>query len=198
MGNLEVIVGGMYSGKTEELIRRLRRASLGRQKVQVFKPRIDNRYHEQEVTSHDLNSVHAVPIEKPTEMLNLVKSDTKVVGIDEGQFFDATLVPVVQEILNRGTRVIVAGLDLDWKAQPFEPMPTLMALAEFVTKQRAVCHTCGEAASFTQRVARGEARVEVGSHGIYEARCRLHFRPEVSPPSPAATLDEPAQPTPLA
>lgn len=181
-GWIEVIVGGMFSGKTEELIRRLRRAELARQNIQVFKPQIDDRYHAEDVTSHNMNSMAAVPVEEAQEILDLISDRTQVVGIDEGQFFDVELVRVCQTLAERGVRVIVAGLDTDWQAKPFEPMPTLMAIAENVTKQHAVCVVCGNEASRTQRVAMREGQVVVGSHGIYEARCREHFKPEVVPP----------------
>lgn len=189
-GWIEVIVGGMYSGKTEELIKRLRRAELARQKIQVFKPAIDNRYHSEEVTSHDQNSIVAVPLKTAEEILERVKPDTQVVGIDEGQFFNVAVVSVVQTLAERGIRVLVAGLDTDWKAMPFEPMPTLMAIAEQVTKQHAVCVVCGEAASRTQRVIESSDQVVVGSHGMYEARCRTHFVPQVDRPYLASLKQE--------
>jgi thymidine kinase len=186
-GWIEVIVGGMYSGKTEELIRRLRRAEFARQPLQVFKPKIDSRYHAEYVTSHNQNSFPSQVIEKSHEILDLLRPETKIVGIDEGQFFDQELVNVVQILASRGLRVIIAGLDTDWKGQGFEPIPTLMAIAENVTKQQAVCVVCGGQACRTQRVAEKSAaasqdRVLVGSHGHYEARCREHFRPEVIEP----------------
>lgn len=188
-GWIEVVVGGMYSGKTEELIRRLRRAEFARQPLQVFKPKIDSRYHAEWVTSHNQNSFPSQVIENSQEILDLLKDETKIVGIDEGQFFDQGLVQVVQILADRGLRVIIAGLDTDWKGQPFEPMPTLMAIAENVTKQQAVCVVCGGQASRTQRVAPKESlssastdRVLVGSHSMYEARCRDHFKPEVLEP----------------
>jgi thymidine kinase len=186
-GWIEVVVGGMFSGKTEELIRRLRRAELGRQKIQVFKPVIDQRYSSEDVTSHNLSSIKSIPIQKSQEIWNHLKEDTQVVGIDEGQFFDFELVKVVQDLADRGMRVIIAGLDTDWQAQPFEPIPTLMAIAENVTKQHAVCVVCGNEASRTQRTGKLGAqtldRVLVGAHDSYEARCREHFRPEVVEPT---------------
>ena len=178
-GWIEVIVGGMFSGKTEELIRRLKRSEWARQKIQVFKPSIDNRYHEQNVTSHDQNSMSATPLSSSEDLWLHLDDDTQVVGIDEGQFFDSNLVKVCQDLAERGLRVIVAGLDLDWKAQPFEPMPTLMAIAENVTKQQAICIICGKAASRSQRLAGGESKIAVGAKDLYEARCREHFRPEI-------------------
>ena len=181
-GWVEVIVGGMYSGKTEELIRRLRRAELAKQKIQVFKPKIDDRYHKEDVTSHNLTSVPAKVISDAEEIWNWLKDDTQIVGIDEGQFFKQNLVEVVQTLAERGIRVLIAGLDTDWQANPFEPMPTLMAIAENVTKHHAVCVVCGESASRTQRVAHVDGKVVVGSHGLYEARCRQHFKPVVDAP----------------
>jgi thymidine kinase len=185
-GWVEVIVGGMFSGKTEELIRRLRRAEYARQKIQVFKPKIDDRYHAEDVTSHNQNSIQALPVSSSADIWNFLNDDTQVVGIDEGQFFDQGLVQVVQDLADRGIRVLIAGLDTDWQAKPFEPMPTLMAMAENVTKQHAVCMVCGALASRTQRIKcrdsnerQSEDRVLVGSQESYEARCRDHFKPEV-------------------
>lgn len=182
-GWIEVIVGGMFSGKTEELIRRLRRSELARQKIQVFKPVIDDRYHKEDVTSHNYNSIKALAIKNSEEIWNHLQDDTQVVGIDEGQFFDIKIVEVVQILAQRGIRVLVAGLDTDWQEKPFEPMPTLMAIAENVTKQHAVCVVCGSSASRTQRTAAVEGQVAVGSTDLYEARCRLHFKPVVDQPT---------------
>lgn len=182
MGWIEVIVGGMFSGKTEELIRRLRRAEFARQKIQVFKPSIDNRYSATEVCSHNQKTISSLPIQKAHDIWNHLRSDTQVVGIDEGQFFDSELVHIVQALANKGIRVIIAGLDTDWQARPFEPMPSLMAIAESVTKQHAVCVVCGSAASRTQRTAPIQEQVAVGAHDIYEARCRQHFKPQVVAP----------------
>lgn len=189
-GWIEVIVGGMYSGKTEELIRRLRRSEFARQKVQVFKPKIDNRYHEENVTSHNLNSIPSIVIEDAEQIWTHLQDDTQVVGIDEGQFFKENLVEVVQILAERGLRVIISGLDTDWQARPFQPMPTLMAIAENITKQHAVCVVCGSQASRTQRVANIENQIAIGSHGMYEARCRTHFKPEVDKPFITDTLSE--------
>lgn len=182
-GWIEVIVGSMFSGKTEELIRRLRRAEFARQKIQVFKPVIDRRYREMEVTSHDMSTIASVPIERSEQIWDHLAADTRVVGIDEGQFFDQDIVRVVQDLADRGLRVIVAGLDTDWQGQAFEPMPTLMAIAESVIKQHAVCVICGANASRTQRTAGGEGKVQVGTHDAYEARCRQHFKAEVDAPT---------------
>jgi thymidine kinase len=180
-GWIEVVVGGMFSGKTEELIRRLRRAELARQRVQVFKPLIDDRYSKDQVCSHNQNTFHSKPIGSAAEIWTHLKDSTQVVGIDEGQFFDQGLVDVVQALAERGLRVIIAGLDTDWQAKPFEPMPTLMAIAENVTKQHAVCVVCGSAASRTQRTANVDAQIAVGAADMYEARCREHFKPEIVP-----------------
>ena len=168
-GWIEVVVGSMFSGKTEELIRRVRRAEFAKLKVQVFKPVIDNRYKEKEVTSHNLNTVDATPLNNIDEIWDHLNSKTRVVGIDEGQFFDSRIVQVVQDLADRGLRVIIAGLDTDWKGQPFEPMPTLMAIAENVTKQHAVCMVCGAPASRTQKTSGGDSQIEVGAAESYEA-----------------------------
>lgn len=182
-GWIEVVVGSMFSGKTEELIRRLRRAEFARQQIQVFKHIIDKRYNEMAVTSHNLTTIDSLPIHDAEEIWNHLKPGTKVVGIDEGQFFSASLVTVVQDLAESGLRVIIAGLDTDWQGKPFEPMPTLMAVAESVTKQHAVCVVCGGTASRTQRTAGGDGQVLVGTHDSYEARCRSHFKPEVDLPT---------------
>jgi len=181
-GLLEVITGSMFCGKTDELIRRLRRASIARQKVQVFKPKIDVRYSEQRVTSHAGTDYQATPIAHSYEIQSCLDADTTVVGIDEAQFFDDGLVAVVQELADRGVRVIVAGLDTDFRGEPFGPMPVLMAKAERVDKLNAICMVCGEAASRTQRLVNGKpARYDdpvviVGAAEMYEARCRQHHQ----------------------
>lgn len=187
-GWVEVIVGSMFSGKTEELIRRIRRAQFARQKVQVFKPKIDDRYHVTRVTSHDQTSIEAYIIESPHEIWEKLSDRTQVVAIDEGQFFSHELVKVVQDLADRGLRVMIAGLDTDWKGLPFEPMPTLMAIAENVTKHHAVCVVCGGQASRTQKTAGGDSQIEVGAAEAYEARCREHFKPEVV--EPYSSFDE--------
>jgi thymidine kinase len=179
-GWIEVVVGSMYSGKTEELIRRVKRAQYAKMKVQVFKPIIDDRYHAMNVTSHNQNQVEATPLKEINDVWDHLKDDTQVVGFDEGQFFTMELVKVCRDLAARGVRVIVAGLDMDWKAQPFEPIPTLMAIAEDVTKHRAICMKCGELATYTQKIGgSSESQVEVGSQQFYEARCRVHFKPKV-------------------
>ena len=170
----------MFSGKTDELIRRLRRARIARQKVQVFKPKIDNRYHIQKVTSHAGNEFEATPIPGSEELEGLLDADTSVVGIDEAQFFDSGIVDVAVKLAARGIRVIVAGLDMDFRGQPFGCMPVFLAIAERVDKLQAICMVCGEAASRTQRLVNGKpARfsdpvVIVGASEMYEARCREH------------------------
>jgi len=179
-GSLEVITGSMFSGKTDELIRRLRRATIARQKVQVFKPVIDNRYAVEKVTSHAGTDYHAVPIIKSTEIWAQLEPDTTVIAIDEAQFFDPEIVPIVRQLADRGLRVIVAGLDTDFRGEPFGPMPVLMALAEQVDKLQAICMVCGEPACRTQRLVNGiparfdDPIVIVGASELYEARCRAH------------------------
>lgn len=179
-GSVEVICGSMFSGKTDELIRRLRRAVIARKKVQVFKPAIDTRYAVEKVTSHAGNDFDAEPIQQAAEILTRLQPDTSVVGVDEAQFFDYGIVDVVRQLAERGLRVIVAGLDTDFRAEPFGPMPILMAQAERVDKLQAICMVCGEPASRTQRLLNGKpARYDdpvviVGASELYEARCRLH------------------------
>lgn len=179
-GQLEVITGSMFSGKSEELIRRLRRAEIASQKIQVFKPAIDTRFSEAKLTSHAGTQFEATPISSSSEMLSLVDHDTTVVAIDEAQFFDDEIASVVEELANRGLRVLVGGLDTDFRGEPFGPMPTLMAQAERVDKVNAICMVCGNAASRTQRLIDGNpARYDdpiviVGASEMYEARCRLH------------------------
>jgi thymidine kinase len=170
----------MFCGKTDELIRRLRRATIARQKVQVFKPAIDNRYAVEKVTSHAGGEYAALPIQNSDEILRYIKKDTTVVAIDEAQFFDDRLIAICQQLADRGLRIIVAGLDTDFRGEPFGPMPVLMAQAERVDKLYAICMVCGEAASRTQRLVNGrpahynEPVVLVGAAEMYEARCRQH------------------------
>jgi thymidine kinase len=179
-GSIEVVCGSMFSGKTDELIRRLRRATIARQKVQVFKPAIDVRYAVEKVTSHAGADYAAIPVEKSADILTTLESGTTVVGVDEAQFFDEGIVEVTRELAERGIRVIVAGLDTDFRGEPFGPMPVLMAKAEQVTKLQAICMVCGEMASRTQRLVNGHpARYDdpvviVGASEMYEARCRKH------------------------
>jgi thymidine kinase len=170
-GWIEVIVGCMFSGKTEELIRRLRRAMIAKQKVIVFKPKLDNRYAEREIVSHSEQSLPSEVIEDASEILELAK-DAQVIGIDEAQFFKMNIVEVVNKLADDGKRVIIAGLDQDYRGQPFEPMPQLLAIAEYITKTHAICVVCGNPATRTQRKTPAKDRVIVGASDIYEARCR--------------------------
>jgi thymidine kinase len=176
-GWIEVITGSMFSGKSEELIRRLRRAQIARQHVQIFKPVLDNRYANDQIVSHSAMTIASESVASSAEMLDRVQSDTEVVGIDEGQFFDADLPAVCSTLADRGKRVIVAGLDQDYLGKPFEPMPQLLAIAEYITKTLAICVVCGGPANHTQRLVSSTARVLVGASGTYEARCRHCFDP---------------------
>jgi thymidine kinase len=178
-GWIEVVVGSMFSGKSEELIRRLRRAQIAKRKVQIFKPRIDNRYSESHITSHSAMQIEAENVSSSREMLEKVRPDTEVIGIDEGQFFDAELPAAVTTLANQGKRVIVAGLDQDYLGKPFEPMPQLLAIAEYITKTLAICMVCGAPANHTQRLVASNERVLVGASGTYEARCRHCFDPRL-------------------
>ena len=173
-GWIEVICGSMFSGKTEELIRRLRRAQIARQRVAIFKPEIDNRYAEDRIVSHSGVSLSSIRVGAAREILENI-GDVDVVGIDEAQFFDLDLVDVVERLADEGHRVIIAGLDQDYLAQPFEPMPQLLAIAEYITKTLAICVVCGNPANRTQRVTRNPERVLVGAADSYEARCRKCF-----------------------
>jgi len=179
-GSVEVVCGSMFSGKTDELIRRLRRAAIARQKVQVFKPAIDVRYAVEKVTSHAGTDFYAIPVGHAGDIRSRLEADTTVVGVDEAQFFDAEIIPLVDELAGRGLRVIVAGLDTDFRGEPFGPVPVLMARAEKVDKLQAICMVCGEPASRTQRLVNGkparydEPVVIVGAAEMYEARCRKH------------------------
>ena len=179
-GSLEVITGSMFCGKTDELIRRLRRATIAKQKVQVFKPAIDDRYDVVKVTSHAGSQYDAVPVSSARQILEQVNGNTTVVAVDEAQFFDSDLVSISQELADKGIRVIVAGLDTDFRGEPFGPMPMLMATAERVDKLHAICMVCAEAASRTQRLVNGlpahydDPVVIVGADELYEARCREH------------------------
>jgi len=179
-GSIEVICGSMFSGNTDELIRRLVRATIAKQKVQVFKPAIDIRYAVEKVASHTGSTFDAIPVQKAAEIRSRLDADTTVVGIDEAQFFDAEVVRVAQELAAHGIRVLVAGLDTDFRGEPFGSMPILMAEAEHVSKLHAICMTCGDDASRTQRLVNGKpARYDdpvviVGASELYEARCRRH------------------------
>jgi thymidine kinase len=189
-GWIEVVVGSMFSGKSEELIRRLRRAQIARQKVQIFKPKIDTRYDDDHIVSHSEMRILSVPVASSRELLDRVEDDTEVVGIDEGQFFDLDLPVVCNTLADRGKRVIVAGLDQDYLGKPFEPMPQLLAIAEYITKTLAICMVCGNPANHTQRLIASEDRVLLGAQGLYEARCRRCFDPSLAGP-PAAPASAP-------
>ncbi|MBQ1905318.1 MAG: thymidine kinase [Bacteroidales bacterium] len=173
-GSVEVICGSMFSGKTEELIRRLRRAQFAGQKIAIFKPKVDVRYSEDNIVSHDLKSIPSIPINSATDIF-LMDSDVRVVGIDEAQFFDDTLIKVVQTLANRGVRVIVAGLDMDYLGNPFGPMPAIMAIAEEVQKVHAICVKCGNLANHSHRLVKNENLVVLGEKDVYEPLCRDCF-----------------------
>lgn len=173
-GCIEVICGSMFSGKTEELIRRLKRAQFAKQKIEIFKPTVDTRYSDLDVVSHDLHSIPCTPIKDPAKMLE-VSADVKVVGIDEAQFFDNTLIDVAQKLANRGVRVIVAGLDTDYLGKPFGPIPGLMAIAEDVQKVHAICVKCGNLANHSHRLSASKQLVVLGEKDVYEPLCRDCF-----------------------
>lgn len=173
-GRIEVVCGSMFSGKTEELIRRLKRAKFARQRVEIYKPAIDTRYSEEEVVSHDSNSILSTPVDAPASIL-LLSADADVVGIDEAQFFDQSIVDVCNELAERGKRVIVAGLDMDFLGKPFGPMPALMAVAEEVTKVHAICVRCGSLAHVSHRIVSGDKQVLLGENGEYEPLCRMCY-----------------------
>jgi thymidine kinase len=182
-GWIEVIAGSMFSGKSEELIRRLRRAKIARQKVQVFKPEIDSRYSNDHIVSHSEMRHESSNVSSVSDLLKKLDPDTEVVGIDEGQFFDNELVGVANELARRGIRVIIAGLDQDYTGKPWEPMPQLLAVAEYITKTHAICMKCGQPANYSQRTFDSEERVAVGAGGMYEARCRACFVPHADAPT---------------
>lgn len=173
-GTIEVIAGSMFSGKTEELIRRLKRAQFARQKVEIFKPVVDTRYSVEEVVSHDENSIPSSPVENSANIL-LLAGNVDVVAIDEGQFFDKGLVEVCQKLADMGIRVIVAGLDMDFKGQPFGPMPDLMAIANYVSKVHAICVRCGSVAQFSHRLVSNDKQVMLGEKAEYEPLCRVCY-----------------------
>jgi len=179
-GWIEVIVGSMFSGKSEELIRRIRRAEIARRRVQVFKPGIDTRYSNDHITSHSDMRLPSESLGSSADLLARVSEETEVIGIDEGQFFDAGLPAVCSTLADRGKRVIVAGLDQDYLGRPFEPMPQLLAMAEYITKTLAICMVCGEPANRTQRLVKSDELVLVGATGAYEARCRRCFDPSLA------------------
>jgi thymidine kinase len=175
-GWIEVIAGCMFSGKTEELIRRIRRAQIARQKVAIFKPSIDNRYSSDHIVSHSELKLQSMLVSTSAEVLELA-GDAQVVGIDEAQFFDPGIVDVAEKLANQGKRVIIAGLDQDYRGKPFDPMPQLLAVAEYITKTLAICVVCGNPADRTQRTTPSSERVLVGAKDSYEARCRRCFAP---------------------
>jgi|SRR5689334_213152 len=175
-GWIEVICGCMFSGKTEELIRRLRRAEIARQKVTIFKPRVDNRYSADRIVSHNEQALSSVVVDSPADIMRLA-GDAQVIGVDEAQFFTPDLVGVCDAMANQGRRVIIAGLDQDYRGQPFGPMPQLLAVAEYITKTLAICVVCGNPADRTQRTTQQHELVVVGAHNMYEARCRRCFAP---------------------
>lgn len=174
IGWIEVICGSMFSGKTEELIRRLNRAKIAKQRIQIFKPALDKRYHEENIVSHNDNSIRSIPVQLSVEILDLAEN-CEVVGLDEAQFFDEKIVEVCGILADSGKRVIVAGLDMDYMGKPFGCMPQLMAVAEFVTKVHAICMVCGEVASHSYRLSPSNERVLLGETDLYEARCRRCF-----------------------
>ncbi len=175
VGAIEVVAGSMFSGKTEELIRRLKRAKIAKQKVEIFKPAMDVRYSLTEVVSHDENSIRSTPVENSANIL-LLSGDVDVIGIDEAQFFDKGLVDVAVQLANMGIRVIIAGLDMDFKGVPFGPIPGLMAVADHITKVHAICVRCGNIAQFSHRLSDKEQVVLLGEKDIYEPLCRSCFR----------------------
>ena len=183
-GWIEVITGSMFSGKSEELIRRLRRAQIARQKVQIFKPLVDNRYSENHIVSHSDMRIASQLVKSSDDLLLHVDEDTEVVGIDEGQFFDQRLPAACDTLADKGRRVIVAGLDQDYLGRPFEPMPQLLAISEYITKTLAICVVCGDPANHTQRLVASSDRVLVGATGLYEARCRHCFDPSLAAVEP--------------
>ena len=177
-GWMEVICGSMFSGKTEELIRRLRRAEMAGQQVEIFKPKLDNRYADEEVVSHNQNKITSTPVETPDEIL-LLGSNCDVVGIDEAQFFDESIVEIANQLANNGVRVVIAGLDMDYMGRPFGPMPNLMATAEYVTKVHAICKRTGNLANYSMRTSGSDDLVQLGETDSYEAVSRKVFTEEV-------------------
>ncbi len=177
-GWMEVICGSMFSGKTEELIRRLRRAEMAGQQVEIFKPKLDNRYANEEVVSHNQNKIKSTPVETPDEIL-LLGSNCDVVGIDEAQFFDESIVEIANQLANNGVRVVIAGLDMDYMGRPFGPMPNLMATAEYVTKVHAICKKTGNLANYSMRISGSDDLVQLGETDSYEAVSRKVFTEEV-------------------
>ncbi len=189
-GSIEVVCGPMFSGKTEELIRRVKRAQIAKQRVQIFKPAMDTRYAEEEVVSHSSLTIKAEPVDNAVDILIRLKDSTRVVAIDEIQFFDPAIITVVTKLAARGCRVICAGLDLDYRAQPFGPMPELLAIADEVTKIHAICTVCGAPAVRSQRLAQSKERVLLGEKDAYEARCRGHYQHDDSEEQALLPLEE--------
>ena len=189
-GWIEVICGSMFSGKTEELIRRLKRALIARQRVQIFKPRIDKRYDDEAIASHSAQKLSSIAVDTAADIRRLLDPDAQVVGIDEVQFLGPEIVEVCEFLAARGVRVICAGLDQDYRGRPFEPMPHLLAVSEFISKELAICVVCGNPANRSQRVVAAENTVLVGAAESYEARCRRCFTPE---PQPRTVLPEQAK-----
>lgn len=180
-GHIEVVCGSMFSGKTEELIRRLRRAQIAKQKVVVFKPQIDDRYDKEKIVSHSKQEIHSIVIKEANEILQHAVF-AQVIGIDEAQFFNEDLIDIVQGLADSGKRVIIAGLDMDYRGVPFEPMPQLLAIAEDITKMHAICMRCGAPANYTYRMTKSKELVVVGAGEVYEARCRhCYEKPEEEP-----------------
>jgi thymidine kinase len=173
-GWIEIVCGSMFSGKTEELIRRLRRAQIAKLKVEIFKPALDTRYSETEIVSHDSKTIHSIPVKKASEILEKAKG-ADVIGIDEAQFLDNEIIDVCNSLANDGVRVIVAGLDMDFRGKPFGPMPALMAIAEYVTKVHAICMRCGNLAHYSHRLTQSNSLVELGEKDKYEPLCRTCF-----------------------
>lgn len=192
-GWIEVVAGPMFSGKSEELIRLLRRAAIARLRVQVFKPATDNRYSETDVVSHNQIRIPCELIDRSSEILERMDPRTEIIGIDEGQFFDESLPSVCTHLANLGKRVIVAGLDMDYRGVPFGPMPELLAIAEKVTKIAAICSQCGASAAYTQRLIPSDKQVVVGAAGVYEARCRRCHEPDGARRDQEAWLFPPAE-----
>ncbi len=176
-GHIELICGSMFSGKTEELIRRLKRAKIAKQKIEIFKPRIDVRYDDINVVSHDANFIHSTPVESSSQIL-IYANDVEVIGIDEAQFFDEGLPSVCVELADRGIRIIVAGLDIDYLGKPFGCMPNLLAIAEYVTKVHAICMNCGDLAHYSHRIVEGSSRILLGEQDSYIPLCRACFNKE--------------------
>lgn len=178
-GWIEVICGSMFSGKTEELIRRLKRAKIAHLKVEIFKPSLDTRFHSSKLVSHDENAIHSTPVQSPRDILQFA-DNVDVIGIDEAQFFDEAIVAVCEELALKGIRVIVAGLDMDYLGRPFGPMPQLLSVADFITKLHAICAKCGNIASMSFRKTSQDSQVVLGEKDHYEPRCRICYYREIS------------------